>query len=142
MAALTNKRTSRVRKIEGVDLLMAANAKIYTGAWTVLAAGYLKQGLAAAGLTMAGKASDTVDNTGGADGALSCHVDFLCEKTLMPFIGDPANLFTQANVGGPAYLLDDQTATTVSSGHTSIGTMWMIDLKNGVQTVWVEVGHG
>jgi hypothetical protein len=73
---------------------------------------------------------------------VTCHVDFLTVKTLFGFIGDAGNLFAQANMGGNAYLLDDQTVTTVSTGRTSVGTPWMFETKNGVQLVFVEVGHG
>lgn len=138
MTALAKERFTRVRKAGGLDLPVKANVKIWKGARIVMTGGYAEPATAATGLTNVGKASDNVDNTGGADGALTVHVEFSKEKTLVPMIGDAGNPFAQANMGGPAYFLDDQTVTTVSTGHTSMGTAWTFETVNGVQTVYVE----
>jgi hypothetical protein len=138
MTALAIERAARVKKAGGLDFPVKAGVKIWKGAYVVLVSGFLAPASEATNLKFVGRASATVDNTSGQDGDLKCHVDFPREKTLFPFIGDSGNLFTQPNMGTAAYLLDDQTATTVSSGHSAAGTAWKIETVGGVQTVWVE----
>jgi hypothetical protein len=139
MTALLKDRSARFKKIEGIDLPVAAGKKIYKGAFCVLSAGYLEPGETATGLTLVGRASTQVDNTDGTIGGEEmCHVDFLKEKTMFPFVGYNGE-FAQANVGGVAYLKDDQTVTTTSAGATAAGTVWRLETANSIQTVWVEV---
>jgi hypothetical protein len=98
----------------------------------------------ATGLKPVGSANDragSIDNTSGAAGAVTCFVDFLREKALFPFIGDAVAPLTQADVGGTAYLLDDQTVTMTATGRSAAGTVWKIETKNNVQTVWVELAN-
>lgn len=138
MTALAKERFARFRKAGGIDLAVAGGVKIYKGAWCVLEGGYLRPAHASATGTSAGRASDTVDNSSGGDGDVTAHVKFLKEKTFMPMIGTGGE-FTQSDVGGLAYVLDDQTVTHTSSGHVTMGTAWWLETNNSIQTVFVEV---
>lgn len=131
-------RVTRWKHLNGLDVLVGAGVNILKGAWIVLSAGYAVPGTTGEGLVAGGKASENADNSAGGNGAIKVHIEFPQEKVCFPFIGDPDNLFAQANIGGKAYLLDDQTVTTDSDGNTAIGTVWKIETANGVQTVWVE----
>lgn len=138
-----NGRTMRIKKAGGFDFPVAAGEKIVPGAFVGLDGGYLKNMATATGLMWIGRATGdahgrAVDNTDGNDGDVSCHVDFMKERTFAPWIGKDGE-FTQADVGGPAYAADNQTATTTSTGASLAGTAWKIETTNGVQTVWVEV---
>lgn len=130
------------RKVKGLDLKMKGGVKIYKGAFVVMTGGYVEPATSGTGLKPVGKASDTVDNTAGSDGDLTCHIEFPSEKTLMPLIGDSSHTFAQANVGGKAWMEDDQTVTTVSTGASVAGTVWDFSSRNSVQTVWVELESG
>lgn len=138
MTALAKERFARFRKAGGIDLKVAAGVKIYKGAWCVLEGGYVRPAHASATGKSAGRASDTVDNTSGANGDVTAHVKFLKEKTFMPMIGTGGE-FVQADIGNEAYLLDDQTVTHTASGHVDMGTAWWLETNNGIQTVFVEV---
>src|SRR5690606_19780921 len=111
MAALTQERMTRVLHTSGMDFPVAASTKIFQGAFVVLDGGYLKPASTAGDTTPVGRASQTVDNSGGSDGAVTCHVDFLKEKVLFPFLTDPENKFVAGDLGRKAYFLDDQTVT-------------------------------
>ena len=138
MAALTKKRSSRWKKAGGLDVPQKGSTTLYAGAFAVLSAGYLAPASVATGLKPAGKILNTSANA-GADGAVTCYVEFPKEKTLFPFLGDPDNLPTQANVGGSVYFLDDQTVSTLATGKTIAGTLWKLETVNSVTTFWVEV---
>jgi len=138
MTALLKQRTVRVKKAEGMDFPVAQDEVILKGAYVVLNAGYLENATAAASLTPLGRASVDVNNDGGGDGDVTCHVDFMKEKTLFPFIGKDGE-FNQSDMGGPAYLEDNQTVTTTNTTRTSAGTALKIETANSIQTVWVEV---
>lgn len=144
MTALAKERTMRMKRAGGLDFPVAADVKIFKGAFVVLAAGYLAPATDDADLTPVGRADDrngTVDNTGGGAGDAMCFAEFPREKCLFPFIGDAGAPFTQADVGKQAYLLDDQTVTATATGHSAAGTVWKIETKNNVQTVWVELAN-
>ena len=138
MTALAKPRMARVKKAGGMDFPVKGGEEIFKGAYVVLDAGYLAPASVSTSLTPVGRASDSVDNGGGNDGDESCHVDFMKEKTLFPFIGKTAE-FDQGDMGAPAYLDDDQTVTKDNSGRTAAGTAWKFESSNGTQIVWVEV---
>jgi len=138
MAALTKKRMTRPKSAKGMDFPVAAGAVIFTGAYVVLSGGFLHPATAAPGLRPTGRATSDASNALGNDGDVACHVDFMREKTLFPFIGN-AGEFRQTDVGATAFLLDDQTVTTDAAGHTAAGVAWRVALDNEIQTVWVEV---
>ena len=79
----------------------------------------------------AGRATSTVDNTAGANGAAVVHIDFIREKKLFRWIGDAAHAFSQADVGSVGWMLDDQTLTTTSEGGTlsETGIIWEVQLS-------------
>lgn len=133
MAALIKDRDTPAR--EGVDYRadLAANAKIFAGALVVLNAnGYAQGGAAAAGLTAVGRALETVDNTGGIDGAATVRYD----RGVFGFANDGS--ITRAQIGDLAYIVDDQTvAATDNAGARSVaGLIEDVDAS----FVWVRVG--
>lgn len=142
MSALTKARFNKSLVASGMDLPVKAAVKGYKGGLCVAVAGYVKPAVEATGLFIVGTFSEDFDNTavGAADGDITVHVDFGKERKFIRMIGDPDNLFAAANLFGAAYILDDQTVTTVSSGHTAMpGKVYRIETKNGVQLVHVEV---
>lgn len=146
MAALTKARMTRVKKAGGMDFPVAAGVKIYQHAYVVLDGGYLKPATAKAGLTRVGRASDTVDNTGGAAGAKSCHVDFMKERVFFPFMVDQTKLFVATDLGKEAYFLDDQTVSPDADlddddapQRSPAGSVFRIEGTGATQVAWVEV---
>ena len=76
-----------------------------------------------------GRARCTVDNTGGANGAKSVEVD----KGTFRWANDAANPIAQANVGGEAYVLDDNTVSLLGTGRSIAGIIFQVDVTG----VWV-----
>lgn len=131
MSALTSERNTPIRDGKNFGPPAAANAKIYAGSLVVMEGGYAKPARSATGLKGAGRAEETVDNTGGADGAVNVPVRRGCFR--FANAGD----VTLANWGDPAYAVDDQTVSASSNTNTrsQVGVIRDVD----AQGVWVEI---
>lgn len=150
MAALTGKRAASFMTAAGMDFPVAAGEVIYQGAFVCLDGGYLVPASEKVGLAPVGRASKSVDNSGGSAGAKTCHVDFMREKVFFPFFADKDSQFSQTDVGGPAYLLDDQTVVPDDgsdpedtppkpASRSLVGTVFRVEGSGETQLVWVEV---
>ena len=83
-----------------------------------------------------------IDNTGGADGAKLCAVDFMAEKDLALWDNDETHPVVQATIGGTVYGVDDHTVSSDSGDGDAVGTAWLIHGSNAFgyrPGVWVEV---
>lgn len=136
MAMTENKgRTFR----EGVKFNdpVKEDAVIYDGALVVLdAAGdAMAGGLIAAGASVVrGVALEGKDNTGGADGAITIE----SRRGLFRFANSAgADEIDRTDIGGTAYVVDDETvaATDGSSTRIAAGTIRDLDAAG----VWVEI---
>lgn len=150
MTALANQRVTGMNMpMRTLAAKVAADAVIWKGALCGFKGGYLYQWDAATGLTHPCIAipnrGTSVDNTGGADGDLSCDVDFIETKLLYPFGNDTVAPVVQAQIGGTAYGLDDQTVTSDPTGASPVGTPWIISDGSGTNHragVYVELPAG
>lgn len=133
MTALTKDRNTHSRDGEQFSLPVAANAKIYAGGIVMLnATGYATKGATATGQICAGRAEELVDNTGGADGAISINV----RAGVFKFAngGD----ITIAEIGDTCYIVDDQTVakTDGTATRSAAGKVVGVDSDG----VWVRMG--
>ena len=150
MSALTAQRyTGLWLPMKTLSAKVAADVKIFKGANCGFLGGYLYPWDAVVGLAHPCIAipnrGTSVDNTGGADGALSCDVEFPEEKILYPFGNDVSTPIAQAHIGGIAYGLDDQTVTASPTGASPLGTPWIISDGTGTNLragVYVELPAG
>lgn len=109
-----------------------AGVKIHAGALVVLDAGYAKPGVKADGLVFVGRAAQQADNAGGADGAAQVLVQ---RKRVFRWKNSAGGgKVAQADVGGAAYIADDETVTKTAAGASKAGTVLAVD-DDGV---WVE----
>lgn len=145
MTAITTAR----RIFERDDILtpvpVAAKTLIPEGAIVCLnATGYAVNGSAAKGLVYFGCADATADNTGGADGGL-----VLLVRRNRAFLWENDGTVTQAHVGKPAYIVDNQTVgatdgstpasddgktPATDASRSAAGTIIMVDADG----VWVH----
>ena len=138
MAALTSARDTIEIAHGGKTLALPVKGSttIYQGALVALDAnGYAIPGKKAAGLTAAGRAEETVENT-GADGAVLIRVTrgvFVFANT-----ATTSNTITAAHVLKPCYMEDDQTVTALATGASVAGLVTRVD-DSGVA---VEIGYG
>lgn len=113
--------------------------KIFAGSLVALQAGYARPGTAAQGLFCRGKALSTVDNTLGADGALTVESEvgvFRYENS------SGVDQITQADVGANAFVVDDQTMARTSGGNTrSIAGMIVMVDTTGVYVLVGTMSH-
>lgn len=118
-----------------IPVPVAAGAKIYAGALVVAnATGYAAPGSTATTLTYLGRAEEYVDNTGGADGAVTVRVRRGCAFYWKNSAGDAV---TQASLGKPCYIVDDETVSKTNAGgntQSAAGTVIGVDAGG----VWVE----
>ena len=135
MTALTHDRNTRERDPCMRDPGVAANAKIYGGAITCLnATGFATPGATSTTLKAIGRAEVAVDNTGGADGAVSVRVKRGCFRLATSPAGDA---IAAAEIGTYCYIVDDQTVakTDGTATRSSAGKVFDAD----AQGVWVEI---
>ena len=137
MAALTMARdTAEIAQgAKYLSLPVKGSTTIYQGSLVALdAEGYAIPGKKAAGLTAAGRAEETVTNS-GADGAVSIRVSrgvFVFNNT-----GTAANKIGSKHLLGLCYIEDDQTVTALATGASAAGLVVRVD-DSGVA---VEMGH-
>lgn len=114
------------------SVAVKAAVKIYAGALVVANGGYAAPGSAALSLVALGRAEETIDNTNGANGAVSVRV----RRGIFPYRnkGDDAVLVT--DIGALCYVVDDETVARTSATNTrsAAGKVWQVE---GDQ-VWVE----
>lgn len=131
MVALTKDRDTP-RK-DGIELpyLVAADTTIYAGSLLVLNAGYAEGGTTALNLFAVGRAEQTVDNAGGAAGALTV----TARRGVFRFANDGS--IAQADVGKTAYIVDDQTV----ADNNGAGTRSVAGIIRAVDSggAWVEI---
>lgn len=136
MAALTAARNTPIMGGDGtfkMTLPLKANAKIWQGGLVALdnATGYAIAGAAATTNIAAGIALQSVDNTGGSNGALS--VDVICEGAFLLDCSGQA----QTVLGRLVYFVDDHTVTSTAAGSASVGVC--VNFVSATQ-VWVYIG--
>lgn len=138
MAALTNERDT-VQIANGARLLVfpvKGSTTIYQGSLVALDAnGYAIPGKTATGITAAGRAEETIVNS-GADGELYIKVArgvFVFDNT-----ATTANKVKISDVLKPCYIQDDQTVTALATGASVAGLVIRVD-EEGVA---VELGFG
>jgi hypothetical protein len=142
MAALvTNRNTLRKgfeALVPSLNYGIKGGSKVFLGGMVAIdATGYIVPMTAAAGLNPAGVVGSVpptgLDNTGGANGAISCEVR---RGIFLLNAGTAADAVTQANIGLPAYAMDDNTVSPVATGRTKVGVFTEIDASG---QVWVQI---
>lgn len=99
-----------------IPALVAAATKIYAGSLVAAnAAGYATPGAVSPSLTYLGRAEEMVDNTAGANGALSVLVR---REEAFKWGNAAADAVTQASLGKPCYIYDDSQVALTSSNNT------------------------
>jgi len=131
MTALTKQRVTGLWKsMRTLDALVAGSVKIFKGANCGFKAGYLVPWVDSdpeiKHPCIAIPDREYVDNTAGANGAVSCPVDFGHEKLLYPFANDNVAAVAQANIGGDAWGKDDQTVSATGTDRSRVGTPWLV----------------
>lgn len=138
MAKLTTQRDTNEIAGGATSIVLPVKGKttIYQGSIVVIDAdGYAIPGKKAASLKAAGRAEETIENT-GSDGDAVVRVKrgvFVFDNS-----GTAANKVGIADVLGPCYIEDDQTVTKVATGASVAGLVVRVDDEG----VAVEMGFG
>ncbi|MBI9092295.1 MAG: hypothetical protein JEZ12_24030 [Desulfobacterium sp.] len=127
-------RNTAFKETDMVEVPLKANAVIEAGKMTAVGAdGFGVPASDAAGLKVGGISQEAVDNTGGADGAVSVRV---LRNRGFHLLNDGTNAVVAANRFGTVYVKDAQTVSS-DGGTNSIVAGKCIDLD--AQGVWVEI---
>lgn len=119
MAALTQAYEAQEKEGLWITYLVKANTKIWKGALVCVdATGYLVPATDASGLKFAGVALDSVDNTGGGDGAKKCRV--IKRGT---FVYHRSGTYTQADLGVVVKAVSDNEVAKSSLHNVNVGTV-------------------
>lgn len=134
MTALTASRNTPYKDAQLVAFPVAAGVKIFGGALVAInAAGYLVPGSTSATLRYQGRADDFCDNSAGGDGAKTVAVR---RKVAFKFVNHAADPLTQADVGNPAYIVDDQTVAKTNAANTRSPAGKLLAVE--ADGVWIE----
>lgn len=132
MTALTAERAIATRRADDFADPVAAARVIYAGALVVLSAtGWAQPGTTAAGLIARGVAQETVDNATGANGDQTVPTRSGCFR----FVNNAGDVL-RTHIGTNAYIVDDQTVSSVATGRSVAGLIKDVDADG----VWVQVG--
>jgi hypothetical protein len=134
MALSKDRDTLRKADSEFYHVPVAASAVIYAGALVVNNAGYAAPGSVATTLVALGRAEESVDNTGGANGAKSVTVRRGVFKFKNSSAGDAIGL---TELGKDVYIVDDETVAKTNGTNTRsvAGKVRGVDSDG----VWVEI---
>lgn len=132
--ALTADRNTPSRDTKLLNLLVAAGVVIRAGALVAFNAdGFLTPGAVADDLIYAGRADETVDNTNGDDGDVSCNVS---RGRAFKFLNSGDDPVEQEDMGKTCYIVDDETVakTSDTGDRSAAGKVVGIDSDG----VWIE----
>lgn len=130
---LTADRNTPHKDGEIIAVPVAAATKIFAGSIVAAnATGYATKGAVATTLTYLGRADESVDNTGGADGAKTIQVR---RGKAFKWKNSGTDAVTQAELGKTCYIADDETVSKTNGTNTqsAAGTVIGIDSDG----VWV-----
>ena len=134
MVALTAARSTPAAQGDIREVPLPANGKIFQGAMVqITAAGYAAAGSATAANVTIGRAEESVDNTGGANGDKRIKV----RRGVFRFGNSAAgDLIARTEIGKTVYVVDDQTVakTNNAGARPAAGICFDVD----AQGVWVE----
>lgn len=134
MAATTGPRSTPAALGDHRSVPLPANGKVNQGAMVQIAAtGYAAAASATAANVTIGRAEETVDNTGGANGDKSIKV----RRGIFRYGNSAAgDLITRTEIGKTVYVVDDQTVakTNNAGARPAAGICYDVDAAG----VWVE----
>lgn len=136
MVALTADRSTVRRENADIETHpVKAGAKIFQGALVCLdASGWAQPGATATTLTALGRAEYRADNSGGGNGDVNVAV----RRGVLCFANSGSgDLITRADIGKPAYVVDDQTLAKTNGGGTRSAAGIIRDAD--AQSVWIEI---
>lgn len=132
--ALSKDRHTPSQEGKLIPVPVAANAVIHAGGLTVANAnGYAAPGSVATTLTYLGRAEESVDNTGGANGD---KVALVRRKDAFFWKNSGTDPVTQASLGKVCYIVDDETVAATNGTNTRSAAGVVIGLDSG--GVWVQ----
>lgn len=145
MSALTAARVSP-RTFHWTDRKLPLNggSKAWSGGLACLdtSDGMVKPAAAATTLIPIGVFAEDVDNSAGSDGDKTVNVEFFVPVRGTWWNNDTGTAVVATDLGKDCYLLDDQTVTGDSTGHSKAGRVWGVAVKDGVNCVAVEHSRG
>lgn len=110
---------------------LTVGTKAWKGGIAVLdtATGKVKPGVTGTGLLYIGRFAESVDASAAEK---PVNVDLSPEIEVVWWNNDTGGAITATMVGGPAYVLDDQTVTATATGRSLAGRVWAVDALRGV----------
>lgn len=135
MTATTQDRNTSHRDTQLLGVPVATNAVIPAGVIVAAnATGFAVNGLTSTTITALGISDIAIDNTGGVDGAQTILVR---RDKAFKLANLAADLVTQASIGKPCYIADNQTvaATNGTNTRSVAGTVLGVESDG----VWVKI---
>jgi len=128
---LASARNTKARQPHVRPLGIKANVIVHAGSLVVNDAGLAAPGRTALNLVGLGRASETIDNTGGANGAALVLVEAGCFQ----FANSATDPVTDASIGKDVFIVDDETVAATNGANTRSVAGKCFDVDDG--GVWV-----
>lgn len=109
---LSGPRATYSRIATSLSIAVKSGAMIHQGGIVVAEGGFATSGRAALALTAIGMATETIDNTTGADGDQRVHV----EKGCFLYANSAADPVGVASLNQPVFIEDDETVSATDDG--------------------------
>lgn len=129
---LASARNTKARHATVRALPIKAGVIIHAGSLVVNDAGVAAPGRTALNLVGLGRATETVDNNGGANGALLVPVEAGC----FHYANSATDPVTPASIGKDVFIVDDETVAATNGANTRSVAGKCFDLDDG--GVWVS----
>lgn len=142
MTAKTKSSPGSLKTVERERRPLAAGAKVWAGSLAMCitsgtSRGYYKQADGSSIGRVVGRFTEAVDNTAGADGALSAEINFMRERKLVLAVNDTGTAVAVADRESVCFALDDQTVTEAESEQIA-GSVYDVTSEG----VWIEPWGG
>lgn len=125
MVAMSQARQTKTRIGEILSRPVGANQLIFQGALVAMSGGFAVKAITGVGLIADGVARETVNNVGGAAGAMRIEVQPI---EIYLFNSAAADLIAMTDVGADCFIVDDQTVAKTNGGGTRSRAGKIIDV--------------
>jgi hypothetical protein len=129
------ERNTHTKQGSLIGLPVAASTKIEAGKMVAVnATGYLVEASDTASIIVVGVADETIDNSAGANGALTC----LVKRAQLFKMKNGTATVTQASVGSNVYVEDDESVEIASGPTNDIVAGKCLGVESDGVWIWID----
>ena len=137
MTAATAARNTPERQGDVFGVPVKAGVVLLAGTIAVASGGYAAPAVTALGLIPLGRVEETVDNTGGADGAVTAKI----RRGVFKMADQAGDLVTQSSAFADCYLVDNVTVAATNGSGTRSRAGKVVAVESDGVSVAIGLGY-